>query len=268
MPIELSPSFEFSAEQVKNYHTSPTNNAALATTILKSDFFANAKSVLDIGCGDGKLTALFAEHLPDASILGCDASKSMIEYAVTHYSSPNLRFAKMHAEELNAPEPFDRVVSFHCLHWIKNQKQVLQQIFKVMNAGGRALLITTPESSNNDFKICRDLILTFRWLPYFVTFRPVHSFHTPEQYRQLLSAAGFSIEKIEVTPTDLIFQDRSELDLFLGAMLTPVSHLSPKHRASFLDDFYQELVKRKRVDPDGKIHIIFDEIELRVVKDA
>lgn len=264
---EVSPFFQFREEQVRDYHEKPSGSQEEIARIAESDFFANSKEVLDVGCGDGRLTAFFADKLPGISFIGCDVSQAMVHYASREYNFPNLSFLEKNAEDLGFENQFDTIVSFNCLHWIKNQKRALQQIFSALKPGGKALLIATPDSSNNDFKTaCFNVILSFRWLPYFITFRSVHSFHTEQEYRKLLNNAGFLIEKIEIRKTELLFKDRNELDPFLKAILTPLQHLDPSYQPAFLEDFFQELNKQGRVDAEGVIHIFFDQIELLVSK--
>ncbi len=267
MSIEFSGAFEFTEDQVKDYHNKPSNNAQEIRKIIESGFFGNSKEILDVGCGEGRLTALFAANLPHTSIVGCDVSKTMIEYALRHHVSSNLSFIEMNAENLDFQQKFDTVISFSCLHWVRNQKRVISQIFNVLKPGGKALLVATPASSNNDFKtVCSKVILSFRWLPYFLTFRSVHSFHTEQEYKKLLMDTGFLIDKIQINPTKLTFKNRDELEPFLKAVLTPLQHLHPSNQPAFLEDFFQELIKQGKVDADGSIHIFFDQIELLVSK--
>ena len=42
--------------------------------------------VLDIGCGDGRITAEIARRLESGSILGIDPSTHMIDFAQTHFA--------------------------------------------------------------------------------------------------------------------------------------------------------------------------------------
>ena len=42
------------------------------------------ETVLDIGCGDGKVTAAIAAQLPNGRVVGIDSSPQMIELAVRH----------------------------------------------------------------------------------------------------------------------------------------------------------------------------------------
>jgi len=59
--------------------------------------WAGSERVLDIGCGDGKITAQIASKLTRGAVLGVDISKAMIDFACSHYPQahyPNLAFEK------------------------------------------------------------------------------------------------------------------------------------------------------------------------------
>src|SRR3989338_7098077 len=52
-----------------------------------------AEHVLDVGCGDGRITAEIAKRVPNGSVLGIDASAGMIEEAKKNFGSvKNLSF--------------------------------------------------------------------------------------------------------------------------------------------------------------------------------
>ena len=77
------------------------------------------EAVLDIGCGDGRPTALLAERLPGGSILGVDRSASMIALAREQFPAaerPNLSFRQMDATHLELPRDFEVAFSTAALH--------------------------------------------------------------------------------------------------------------------------------------------------------
>jgi len=79
------------------------------------------ESILDVGCGDGKITADFAVALPHGRAVGVDSSPQMISYAMRTYASsqyPNLSFACVDARSLDFNHEFDLVFSNAALHWV------------------------------------------------------------------------------------------------------------------------------------------------------
>jgi len=63
--------------------------------------------VLDVGCGDGKVTAEIAHAVPRGSATGIDASAEMIDFAQKTFPAkkcPNLEFHVMDARKIKAPK--------------------------------------------------------------------------------------------------------------------------------------------------------------------
>ena len=66
--------------------------------------------ILDVGCGDGKVTAEIARALPRGSVTGMDASPQMIEFAKKTFPAsafPNMRFRVMDARKIKFDRQFD-----------------------------------------------------------------------------------------------------------------------------------------------------------------
>jgi trans-aconitate 2-methyltransferase len=100
------------------------------------------ETLLDIGCGDGKITAEIAKCLPNGRVVGIDNSAGMIELAkrtFTPKTNPNLTFQQMDARRLSFLEAFDRMFSNAALHWILDQKSVLHGAANALKKGGRLL---------------------------------------------------------------------------------------------------------------------------------
>ena len=67
----------------------------------------------------------------------------MIELAEERYSSTqytNLSFQEMDARNLNFDECFDLIFSNAALHWVKEQKPVIEGMYKGLKQGGKILL--------------------------------------------------------------------------------------------------------------------------------
>ncbi|MFB9328157.1 class I SAM-dependent methyltransferase [Paenibacillus aurantiacus] len=89
--------------------------------------------ILDLGCGNGKLTSAIAAA--GAITLGIDFSEGQIEKAKLNY--PQLRFQTADACRFKAEEPFDAVFSHAAIHWIQDADAVVRAIGGALRPGGR-----------------------------------------------------------------------------------------------------------------------------------
>src|SRR5580698_6639058 len=71
--------------------------------------------ILDLGCGDGALTAKIVAS--GAKVVGIDSSPSMVEAA----RALELNAQLMNGEVLPFDAEFDAVFSNAALHWVRNQ---------------------------------------------------------------------------------------------------------------------------------------------------
>lgn len=110
---------------------------ALATLALDG-----SEQVLDVGCGDGRVSAELAARVPRGSVLGVDPSPRMLEVAAGRVRPdlPNLAFAPGAAEALAYEAEFDVVVSFNALHWVADLGLALQRIRAALVPRGTAYL--------------------------------------------------------------------------------------------------------------------------------
>ena len=73
--------------------------------------------ILDIGCGDGKITADIAKFVPKGQVVGIDPSESMLNWAKRQHHAAeyfNVSFQKGSFLNIETSECFDWVVSFSC----------------------------------------------------------------------------------------------------------------------------------------------------------
>ena len=90
-----------------------------ARELIEKISLKGTENVLDIGCGDGKVTAEISKLVRKGSIIGIDNSAAMIKLATDRHSAsiyPNLSFQKMDAVNLNFNDRFDLIFSNAVLH--------------------------------------------------------------------------------------------------------------------------------------------------------
>lgn len=153
--------------------------------------------VLDVGCGDGKITAEIADRLPRGSVLGVDPSTGVIAFARERFQRKNLDFAAGDATRLAYREEFDLIVSFNALHWVLDQAAALSSISRALRSGGRAFLELVPQAERRSIE---DVLEATRgssgWAQYFTQYRTPFLHLSPEEYASLAEGSGLRVERI------------------------------------------------------------------------
>ncbi|XP_040070827.2 juvenile hormone acid O-methyltransferase-like [Ixodes scapularis] len=126
----------------------PNNVKALKRTKFRS-YSSVCHQILDIGCGIGDFTrdVLLHWNHPCRKIVGVDISPSMMNYAKRNYGHRDICYDVLDAGSsdvsafLNKYGKFDRIYSFYCLHWIRDQKAVFRNIGTLLKDDGECLLV-------------------------------------------------------------------------------------------------------------------------------
>ena len=224
------------------------------------------EAILDIGCGEGTLTAYLAESVPQGRVVGIDQSEKMVRFAQKKYASthPNLTFYHADACSLSLPETFDYVVSFNCIQWIQDQQAALNGIYDHLKFGGKALLTVTAD----DYPL-KDSIDNTTHAPAWYHYCRPHVpdwvyFQNLESFKELLLTAGFRILSLECKERSTTFTRQSLKD-FIKTWLPHLHYLPKDYHEAFLDDIVNDYVKIYPPDKQGRIpfggHVIIALVE-------
>lgn len=213
--------------------------------------------VLDIGSGDGKITALLSKKLLTGSILGVDISEAMVDFASLHYSQndyPNLTFLQLDAAEISFENQFDRVVSFSTLHWVIDQEKALKALYHSLLPGGQLCIQTYGKSPINITSVADALIHTEKWANSFPSYKRQRVFFADEEYRNLLECAGFHEVSVIGTWHESFFTTREALINFAKPLLNFISHLPKTLQQEFTEEVVDRVISMTTVSDDGIIH--------------
>jgi trans-aconitate 2-methyltransferase len=94
------------------------------------------ETVLDAGCGSGRVTRLLQERLPNGRVVAVDASPSMVEKAREALGADAEVFV-CELTELQLDEPVDAVFSNAVFHWIPDHDSLFARLFAALRPGGR-----------------------------------------------------------------------------------------------------------------------------------
>ena len=225
--------------------------------------------ILDIGCGDGRITAHLAGLVPSGSVLGIDLSPEMISFAADrHGNQPNLSFRVGNASELHFIEDFDLVVSFACLHWVKDHLSVLKAVRQSLVPGGRFLMQCGGRgNAARILDLTDDLTTRASWKEYFSGFSFPYHFYGPEDYRTWLAEAGLRPQRAELVAKDMIHQGQAGLEGIIRNTWLPYTERLPVHlRDEFVREIARRYLERYPLDEKGQAHVQMMRLEVEAEK--
>jgi trans-aconitate methyltransferase len=148
--------------------------------------------ILDLGCGDGQLTAKIADA--GAVVVGVDASAAMVEGALRRGIDARV----CNAEALPFVSEFDAVFSNAALHWVRDQDAMLAGVRRGLKPGGR--FVAEMGGHGNVAAILVALTAVLERHGYAGLEDGVNYYPSPQGYSERLAAHGFSVEEMQLIP--------------------------------------------------------------------
>ena len=164
----------------------------LATAVVDLLAPRAGERILDLGCGDGVLTAKLSAMGCD--LVAVDSSRAQIEAA----RKLGLDARVMDGEKLTFHGEFDAVFSNAALHWMRDPEAVIRDVWRALRPNGRFVAEFGGHGCVAKIKKALVVALNRRGLdgeaavPWY--------FPTVEEYSALLKNAGFSIGYIALVP--------------------------------------------------------------------
>ena len=197
--------------------------------------------ILDLGCGDGYLTAKLAAM--GVEVLGVDASAAQVEASLRLGVKAEVR----NALDLDYDAEFDAVFSNATLHWIRDADRAIANVFRALKPGGRFVGEFGGAGGLAHIRTALAAALARRGLE-FAALDPWY-FPTADDYRARLERPGFVVETIALfpRPTPLPGEMTAWLETFARSF---TSALEPGDCPAFLAEVQEAL--RPHLFADGK----------------
>ena len=151
------------------------------------------ETVLDAGCGSGRLTAELIARLPRGRVVAVDASPSMLALAQQRLREDD-RAVLSDLTELVLDQEVDAVFSTATFHWIPDHDALFAHLHAALRSGGR--LIAQCGGAGNLTGFHGDGLVSVAaqepFAPYFAEWAGPWNFATPRDTERRLAAAGFT----------------------------------------------------------------------------
>ncbi|MDQ6845992.1 MAG: class I SAM-dependent methyltransferase [Candidatus Dormibacteraeota bacterium] len=118
--------------------------ARWGTAVLERLALRGDETVLDCGCGSGRVTEQLLAALPRGRVIALDASDSMLDQARLRLAHGSERVSFIQADllelfpaTLDGAAPVDAVFSSATFHWITDHPRLFANLARVLRPGGR-----------------------------------------------------------------------------------------------------------------------------------
>ena len=166
------------------------------------------ETVLDAGCGSGRVTQLLLEQLPRGHVVAVDSAPSMVEHAREALDPERATVFQASLTELVLDEPVDAAFSNAVFHWIGDHDALFQRLHAALRPGGRLVAQCGGEGNVERFhQAARAVASLDPYAPYLADWHGPWHFAGAEDTAARLERAGFTnvetwLEPYPVTPAD------------------------------------------------------------------
>jgi len=255
----------------RDYAASSSSQARWGRDLIGRVDWQGNEQVLDVGCGDGRLTADLARQVPQGRVLGVDNSQEMIDYARTAHPEnehPNLSFRRMDACFIQLPREYDIVFSNAALHWVADHQAFLHGAARVLRAGGKLVVSCGGKGNASDvFRALRREMRSPAWRPFFRNLERPYFFYGDAEYRQWLPDTGFRPLTIRLVNRDARHKDVEALTGWFRTTWMPYTHrVPPDQRDQFIHAVIQRYLTAHPAKSSGEVAVHMVRLELDAVR--
>jgi trans-aconitate 2-methyltransferase len=186
-------------------------------------------TIMDVGCGTGRVTEALLELVPRGRVLAFDASAEMVELARARLGD-RARVWCQDVLDVDIADPVDAIVSTAALHWVGDHDRVWARLARALRPGGR--LEVQCGGASNIARVRAVIDAVARDIaPELVDWSP-WVFASPQETERRLRHAGFTAIRcwLEERPTC-----PPDLDAYVRTSILPahLARLSGERRERF-----------------------------------
>jgi trans-aconitate 2-methyltransferase len=234
-----------------SYHRLSSPQFSWGVQVLERLSLEGGETVMDAGCGTGRLTDGLLERLPRGRVVAVDLSQNMLEAARSHLSKrfgERVEFARADLAELPFDKGFDGVFSTASFHWVPDHPRLFRSLFASLKPGG--WLIAQCGGGPNIARLMRRasvLMATEPYAEHFSGWRDTKVFADDVTTAERLRAAGFTNVETSLEPALTVLSGADEFREFLTTV-NMHAHLARLPEGPLRRRFVEELTEQAAAD--------------------
>ena len=190
------------------YHRVSGPQVEMAGAVLDRLDLRGDETVLDAGCGSGRVTLMLLERLPRGHVVAVDQAASMVEHAREALPPDRTTVRQASLTELALEAPVDAVFSNAVFHWIADHEALFARLFAALRPGGRMVAQCGGRGNVARFhRAAREAAADEPFVRWFEGWEGPWHFAGPEETAECLEAAGFEAVEAWLQPFPVVPDD-------------------------------------------------------------
>lgn len=208
------------------------------------------KTVYDLGCGPGTVTALLKHRWPAARIVGVDRSEPMLAEARAKH--PGIEFVRADIADFRPDAPADVIVSNAALHWLSDHVRLFPALARALAPGGTLAVQMPHVNHQTSHRLMAESASAGPWRTKAEAALPRYPDHGAADYYGWLAPLASAVDIWETIYHHALAGEHAVLEWMKGAALRPLlAALDDAAREGFLADYRNRLARAYPVRPDG-----------------
>jgi trans-aconitate 2-methyltransferase len=179
------------------------------------------ETVMDGGCGTGRVTEQLLAKLPRGKVIGVDFSSQMIEQAKERFAKePRVTLFVGDLTTFAPPDNVDAILSTATFHWIKDHDKLFSQLAAILKPGGQ--LVAQCGGATNIagvMEAIEDVMCSPAYATAFDGWQSPWLYATPDETQARLTRAGFTDIHTWLNPEPTMLTSRDHLADYLQTIV-------------------------------------------------
>jgi trans-aconitate 2-methyltransferase len=220
---------------------------ALGRQVLARLSLRGDETVLDAGCGSGRVTQALIERLPRGNVIAVDASTSMVQ-AARERLGPDVDVRVLDLLELELEAPVDAILSTATFHWIADHERLFARLHAALRPGGQLVVQCGGEGNIDRLRgVANQILAGAPYTEHFTDWQPPWNYAAPDVTEERLRATGFAQARCWLTPAPT--QPEYPREFLETIVLGPhVQRLPAPLREPYMDEVMEALDEPVVVD--------------------
>jgi trans-aconitate 2-methyltransferase len=242
-PDASTPATDLREWNAASYHRVANPHVDWGRAVLDRLPLRGDETVIDAGCGTGRLTELLLERIPNGKVIAVDQSANMLAQAEAHLGprfGDRVRYVQSDLLYLPFSREADVVFSTATFHWVRDHPALFARVYQALRPGG--WLIAQCGGGPNIAAVANRALAILHRPPYAALVGPWegpwHFAAAPDTVARL-GSAGFARPEAEVIHAPVVLEDEATYREFLTTVVLG-THLEripdPALRAAFIDE--------------------------------